>query len=70
MQVLARRQAAAGELVGLLHPGEVAELERLAARLLAAITTDRRRARRLRRLCDEPWCADGQGCPVDHAAEG
>jgi DNA-binding MarR family transcriptional regulator len=69
-QVLARRQAAAEELVGLLHPGEVAELERLAARLLAAITTDRRSARRLCRLCDEPLCAGGQGCPVDHAAEG
>jgi hypothetical protein len=68
--VLARRQAAAEELVGLLQSSEVAELERLAARLLAAITTDRRSARRLCRLCDEPLCAAGQGCPVDQAAEG
>jgi DNA-binding MarR family transcriptional regulator len=71
LRVLARRQAAAEDLVGQLHPSEVAEVERLAARLLAAITTDRRSARRLCRLCDEPLCADGeQGCPVDHAAEG
>lgn len=70
IQVLARRQAAAEELVGLLQSSEVAELERLAARLLAAITTDRRSARRLCRLCDEPLCAAGQGCPVDQAAEG
>lgn len=69
MRVLARRQAAAEELVGLLYPREVAELERLAARLLAAITTDRSSAHRLCRLCDEPLCAAEQGCPVDHAAE-
>lgn len=69
MRVLARRQAAVEELVGLLDPADAAELQRLAGRLLAAITTDRRSARRLCRLCDEPLCAAGQGCPVDHAAE-
>lgn len=70
MRVLARRQAAVEELVGVLDRGEAAELEWLAGRLLAAITTDRPSARRLCRLCDEPLCAAGQGCPVDHAAAG
>jgi MarR family transcriptional regulator, negative regulator of the multidrug operon emrRAB len=70
MRVLARRQAAVEELVSLLDPGEVAELERLAGRLLAGITTDRLSARRLCRLCDEPLCAGEAGCPVDHAVEG
>jgi DNA-binding MarR family transcriptional regulator len=75
-RVLARRQAAAEQLVGLLDPGEVGALERLASRLLAGITTDRASARRLCRLCDEPvcegeaGCAGEAGCPVDHAAKG
>lgn len=68
-RVLARRQAAVEELIGLLEPGEASELERLAGRLLAVMTTDRSSARRLCRLCDEPLCAgEAAGCPVDHAA--
>ena len=66
--VLARRQHAVEELVSLLDQDEVAALERLAGRLLAAITTDREGARRLCRLCDEPLCESDGGCPVDHAA--
>lgn len=66
-QVLARRRAAVEELITDLDAAEVAELEQLAGRLLAAATTDRASARRLCRLCDEPLCADGPGCPVDHA---
>jgi DNA-binding MarR family transcriptional regulator len=65
--VLARRRAAAERLTRLLDPGEAAALERLAARLLAGITTDRASAQRLCRLCDEPLCEAGPGCPVDHA---
>jgi MarR family transcriptional regulator, negative regulator of the multidrug operon emrRAB len=65
--VLARRQAAVEQLVGLLDAGEVAALERLAGRLLAGITTGRGSAYRLCRLCDETLCEDDAGCPVDHA---
>ncbi len=51
----------------MLDPGEVAALERLAARLLAGITTDRGSAHRICRLCDEPLCVGEAGCPVDQA---
>jgi len=67
MKVLARRQAAVEQLAGMLDPGEVAALERLAARLLAGITTDRGSAHRICRLCDEPLCVGEAGCPVDQA---
>ena len=69
LRVLARRQAAVEQLVRRLEPDEAAALDRLAGRLLAAMTTDRASAQRLCRLCDEPLCAAGPGCPVDHAAE-
>ena len=65
--VLARRQAAVEQLVGVLDAAEVAALERLAGRLLAGITTDRGSAYRLCRLCDEAVCEGDAGCPVDHA---
>jgi DNA-binding MarR family transcriptional regulator len=67
-QVLARRQAALTQLVGRLGADEVAALEQLAGQLLAVVTTDRASARRLCRLCDEPLCDGGPGCPVDQAA--
>jgi DNA-binding MarR family transcriptional regulator len=70
LRVLARRQVALEQLVRQLDPGEAAALERLAGRLLAAMTTDRASAHRLCRLCDEPLCEADSGCPVDHAAEG
>jgi hypothetical protein len=70
LRVLARRQTAVEQLVRRLEPGEAAALDHLAGRLLAAMTTDRASAHRLCRLCDEPLCAAGPGCPVDHAAEG
>ena len=70
LRVLAHRQAAVEQMVRGLQPGEVAAFDRLAGRLLAAMTTDRASARRLCRLCDEPLCATGAGCPVDHAADG
>lgn len=70
LRVLARRQAAVEQLVRRLEPGEAAALDHVAGRLLAAMTTDRASAHRLCRLCDEPLCAVGPGCPVDYAAEG
>lgn len=70
MRVLARRQAAVEQLAAILEPGEVAALELLAGPLLAGITTDRGSARHLCRLCDEPLCAGGTGCPVDQAVGG
>jgi MarR family transcriptional regulator, negative regulator of the multidrug operon emrRAB len=66
-RVLARRQAAAEELTGLLDPQDAAALERVAGLLLAGLTSDRRSARRLCRLCDEPLCDADPGCPVDQA---
>jgi DNA-binding MarR family transcriptional regulator len=58
---------AAGRLVSVLEPDQVAVLEQLAGRLLAALTTDRASAHRLCRLCDEPLCDRDPGCPVDQA---
>jgi MarR family transcriptional regulator, negative regulator of the multidrug operon emrRAB len=69
-QVLARRDEELSRIVRLLDPDDAAALERLAARLLAGLTTDRSAAYRLCRLCDEPLCAAAAGCPVDHAAAG
>jgi MarR family transcriptional regulator, negative regulator of the multidrug operon emrRAB len=66
--VVARRQAAVERLVNRLKPDQVAALEQLAGWLLAALTTDRASAHRLCRLCDEPLCERGRGCPVDQAA--
>src|ERR1019366_2241636 len=62
-----RGRAAVEQLAGMLPPGEAAALERLAARLLAGITTDRGSAHRICRLCDEPLCVGEAGCPVDQA---
>jgi DNA-binding MarR family transcriptional regulator len=67
--VLARRRAAAEDLARLLGPGEAEALARLAERLLAALSTDRASALRLCRLCDEPVCDAGPGCPVDRAIQ-
>jgi hypothetical protein len=67
-RLLGRRQDAVEQLVSMLEADQVAALERLAGRLLAAATTDRAGARRLCRLCDEPLCERDRGCPVDHAA--
>lgn len=67
MRVLDRRQAAVEDMVGSLGARDVAALERLAGELLAGITTGRASALRLCRLCDEPLCMAGNGCPVDQA---
>ncbi len=70
LRVLARRQAAVEQLVRGSSLARRPALDHVAGRLLAAMTTDRASAHRLCRLCDEPLCAAGPGCPVDHAAEG
>ncbi len=66
-RVLVRRQAAVQQLVSGLEPDQVAALEQLVGRLLAALTTDRASAHRLCRLCDEPLCERDVRCPVDQA---
>ncbi len=66
-RVLTRRRTAVEQLVSVLEPDQVAVLEQLAGRLLAALTTDRASAHRLCRLCDEPLCDRDPGCPVDQA---
>lgn len=67
-RVLARRQAAVDDLVRTLEARDAAVLERLAGDLLAAMTSGRASALQLCRLCDEPLCMQGVGCPVDQAA--
>jgi MarR family transcriptional regulator, negative regulator of the multidrug operon emrRAB len=66
-RVVARRQDFVERLMNALQPDQAAALERLAARLLAALVTDRASAHRLCRLCDEPLCERDAGCPVDLA---
>lgn len=66
-RVLAQRHQAMQELVAGLDEYEVAGLEEIAGRLLAALTDDRQSARRLCRLCDEELCVQGARCPVDEA---
>ena len=50
-----------------LGSAEAAGLDRLAGRLLAAMTTDRASAHQLCRLCDEPLYAVGPGLPAGRA---
>jgi MarR family transcriptional regulator, negative regulator of the multidrug operon emrRAB len=66
-RVLARRQAAVEQLARALEPGQVAALEQVASGLLTVLATDRAGAHRVCRLCDEPLCERGRGCPVDQA---
>jgi DNA-binding MarR family transcriptional regulator len=65
--VLARRQVVLDEIVESLPSDEQAALTRLAERVLAELTGDRRSARHLCRLCDEAVCVRGADCPVDRA---
>lgn len=51
-----------------LSPTELAELERLVAKLLGAITGDRASARHICRACDHGACRRNGPCPVDAAA--
>jgi MarR family transcriptional regulator, negative regulator of the multidrug operon emrRAB len=69
-QVLDRRQATLERVLANLDPEEVARLEGIAERLLAALTTDRQSAHHICRLCDEGICVRGAACPVDQAVAG
>jgi len=51
-----------------LSPTEHAELERLVAKVLGAITVNRTNARHICRLCDHALCEREGACPVDAAA--
>jgi DNA-binding MarR family transcriptional regulator len=68
--VLARRQSTIEGLIEPLDPDDRAALARIAECLLAGLTSDRRSAHRICRLCDESLCVRGAECPVDRAASG
>jgi MarR family transcriptional regulator, negative regulator of the multidrug operon emrRAB len=65
--VLERRTASLRALLEVLEPDEQAALEPLLERLVAALADDARTAFHVCRLCDRAACADGPGCPLDHA---
>jgi MarR family transcriptional repressor of emrRAB len=56
------------ELVDSLGDGDVARLEPLLERLLAASAVDADSRWRICRLCEEPRCETNTRCPVDAAA--
>lgn len=66
--VLTRRQAGLEPLLARLESDERLALESACERLLAEVTTDRRSAHHICRLCDESVCERGAACPVDVAA--
>ena len=51
-----------------LSLAERADLERLVAKMLGALTEDRTSARQICRLCDHEYCGGERVCPVDAAA--
>ena len=61
------RAAALDALVTALSGPEVARLEPLLERLLAASAADADSRRRTCRLCEESRCENGRRCPVDEA---
>jgi DNA-binding MarR family transcriptional regulator len=65
--VLGRRQAVIEQVLTGLDEQDVATLEGVVARLLAALTSDRQSAQRICRLCDEALCERHAACPVDEA---
>jgi MarR family transcriptional regulator, negative regulator of the multidrug operon emrRAB len=66
--VRAARAQALDELVAALEGDEVARLEPLLERLLAASATNADSRWRICRLCEEPRCETTGRCPVDAAA--
>jgi MarR family transcriptional repressor of emrRAB len=66
--VRSTRSRALDGLVSALTDGDVARLEPLLERLLAASAVDPDSRWRTCRLCEEPRCETGQRCPVDAAA--
>jgi MarR family transcriptional regulator, negative regulator of the multidrug operon emrRAB len=69
-KVLARRQETLEQLLEALDAEDVSRLEGIGERLLAMLTTDRRSAHHICRLCNEGVCVQGAVCPVDQAAGG
>jgi MarR family transcriptional regulator, negative regulator of the multidrug operon emrRAB len=67
-QVRAARTRTLDGLVDALPDREVARLEPLIERLLAASAVDADSRWRTCRLCEEPRCETGNTCPVDAAA--
>jgi DNA-binding MarR family transcriptional regulator len=67
-QVRADRARVLDGLVDALSAAEVAALEPLFERLLAASAVDADSRWRICRLCEEPRCERGHRCPVDEAA--
>ena len=68
--VLGRRQEALEELLRTLDADRLGLLEAVSEQLLGALTTDRRSAHHICRLCDEGVCVRGAFCPVDRAVAG
>jgi len=66
--VRAARARALDDLVAALSEEQVARLEPLLERLLAASATDADARWRTCRLCEEPRCEQDRRCPVDAAA--
>lgn len=66
--VRSARAATLDGLVDALAEAEVAELEPLLERLLAASAIDTDSRWRICRLCEEPRCEQRGRCPVDEAA--
>jgi DNA-binding MarR family transcriptional regulator len=68
--VLARRHAVIEQALSGLDQQALDALEGGVAEVLAALTSDRRNARRICRLCDEALCERHARCPVDEAVCG
>jgi len=69
-RVLAARETALAEVLGVLAPAQREALAELHERLLGGLTPDRPAARRLCRLCDAGACGHAEGrCPVTRAAD-
>ncbi len=67
--LLSRRTQSLRSLLDALEPGELAALEPLLERLVAALAEDRPQALRVCRLCDRRACTSAPGCPLDHTTE-
>jgi hypothetical protein len=67
-ELLSARADVLASALAPLSPTDRAQLARLVAMMLGALTTDRARARHICRLCDHSVCGRAGPCPVDAAA--